>query len=960
MADMQPGIARRLAVGLLPVALAVMLSTADALAQEALKDDPTLRLRVYTLRKGNVYVDGELPMSWNVVIHNDAAEARDVTLEARIVDFWGHELLADQYTAKVPAKSWIWWPFDFSPPDRGVFHVHVDALLAGAVAEQARTAAGWIPPPPADRGPADESVFGLYAWAGYEPWGYIVGSLRGFPPQGVDSCAGLDLAAKAGCRWIKRMFEWDYIEPAKGEHPNIERWDVMVQKARELGMTVTGMLVYSPRWCTLAPETARGQGARMYPPADLEQWAEFVRFVVGRYKGKVHTWEAWNEPNSSNFMGSAEQFVELLKVTYNAAKEADPDCQVMWNTGGLDYNFIEAVYRLGGTPYFDIQGVHGYIYWGEMDTIYRLRLLMQEHGIGDREIWSTEEGWGGMPRWYDPKTENFGAAQVMQRYTEAVVMKRWGFKREMWLTAVDGLGNSHHDLWYPDLAPRPLYVAYAVTSHMLDGSRFVSSMDIEPRAKIRNYLFARGQEPVLYVCNDKERYNPGGAPSGADPQTWKGEARDFVVPIALPVHRPEVTVVDIMGRERRVVRGKDGTILLPVSKAPQFVTNFLPPVWLSVDPVFRPFGGALLAGKDQTVLPVAVTVHNASVQSGVRRVRLALPDGWNSQPAEAEVSTPAKSETNVPFNVVIPAGTTEGDYRLVAQMADGQGGTLDFPTVVSTFHHRMKPWKVRAVAESVGWVKPRPSQVVNQIVEEAPWLSWERPCDGTWLELIYGAPVEADRVVLYPATDPDLRGETLHVQLWDGADEKWHTVTTTAMPKDEAAEMVLRLPKITKLQRLRLYYPSPKPNVNWGAAIREAYVPGRGAPTLVASSMLNEPQPNPPERAIDGDPNIAWKTDKLPAWLVVDYGTEVGVRAVEVLGKLDAADQCAVDVWLDAEGKWQEQTSAPTTGKTLQLRLPQTTSTSRLRLRFTAKDPAGAAVLEVGEVNVDIPQGPAP
>ena len=103
------------------------------------------------------------PMSWNVVIHNDGAEPKEVTLKARIVDFWGNELFADEYKPKVPAKSWIWWPFDFDPADRGVFHIYAEALVGGEVVEQARTAAGWIPKPRADRGPVDESVFGLYA-----------------------------------------------------------------------------------------------------------------------------------------------------------------------------------------------------------------------------------------------------------------------------------------------------------------------------------------------------------------------------------------------------------------------------------------------------------------------------------------------------------------------------------------------------------------------------------------------------------------------------------------------------------------------------------------------------------------------------------------------------------------------------------------------------------------------------
>ena len=131
-------------------------------------------------------------------------------------------------------------------------------------------------------------------------------------------------------------------------------------------------------------------------------------------------------------------------------------------------------------------------------------------------------------------------------------------------------------------------------------------------------------------------------------------------------------------------------------------------------------------------------------------------------------------------------------------------------------------------------------------------------------------------------------------------------------------------------------------------------MPNRGAPTLAASSMLNDPKPNPPERAIDGDPNIAWKTDKLSAWIVVDYGKQVNVHALEVQGRFDAAAQCTLDTWLDVEGKWREQVNLPASGALLRLDLPETVSTSRLRLRFTAAEAAEATPLAVGEINVDM------
>ena len=54
----------------------------------AANDDPSLEVQIHTLHEGNVYLDGELPIWWNVGVGNSGTKSRNVDLQVRVVDFW--------------------------------------------------------------------------------------------------------------------------------------------------------------------------------------------------------------------------------------------------------------------------------------------------------------------------------------------------------------------------------------------------------------------------------------------------------------------------------------------------------------------------------------------------------------------------------------------------------------------------------------------------------------------------------------------------------------------------------------------------------------------------------------------------------------------------------------------------------------------------------------------------------
>jgi len=72
-----------------------------------------------------------------------------------------------------------------------------------------------------------------------------------------------------------------------------------------------------------------------YPPRDYEKWAElvyqWVRHSVERYgKEEVESWywELWNEPDSSYWQGTVEEYCKLYDYTAHAVKRAAPGIRI--------------------------------------------------------------------------------------------------------------------------------------------------------------------------------------------------------------------------------------------------------------------------------------------------------------------------------------------------------------------------------------------------------------------------------------------------------------------------------------------------------------------------------------------------------------------------------------------------------------------------------------------------------
>jgi hypothetical protein len=176
----------------------------------------------------------------------------------------------------------------------------------------------------------------------------------------------LKLVQEAGFRWVKQEIPWREIE---GQGKGKWQWDIpdrMIDQIEAHKLKVIVRLGAQPRWASSTPFPEIG------PPNDMQDFYDYVFAVASRYKGRVEAYQIWNEPNLAREWGgrppNPAEYVEMLKVGYEAVKTADPGAIVI--SAGMapttrhddqampDIYFLQGMYEAGASPYFDALGVH--------------------------------------------------------------------------------------------------------------------------------------------------------------------------------------------------------------------------------------------------------------------------------------------------------------------------------------------------------------------------------------------------------------------------------------------------------------------------------------------------------------------------------------------------------------------------------------------------------------------------
>ncbi len=315
---------------------------------------------------------------------------------------------------------------------------------------------------------------------------------------GLDRGRALDLAQQAGFGWIRQQVWWRQIEPWPGTYTWGEL-DGIVADANARGLKVLLSIVRSPEWAT-----GGGYGIPRHP----EDMGDFLYALASHYRGQVHAYEIWNEPNlaveNAGRVADPEDYVELLHETYRRIKEADPEAKVIsgaltptgvskpWiSADDIDYLRTMLAYRDGlflsscdavgahaagthnppDTLWPDRPGPHAR--WRDHPTHYfrhveNVHAVLLEFGA-EKPIWITEFGWA-TPN-YSPGYEysHDNTEEEQARYLVRalqIVEQDWPWVEAAFLWNLNFAvvrGNWHEQgafgILYSNWEPRPAYGA---------------------------------------------------------------------------------------------------------------------------------------------------------------------------------------------------------------------------------------------------------------------------------------------------------------------------------------------------------------------------------------------------------------------------------------------------------------------------------------------------------------------
>jgi len=314
----------------------------------------------------------------------------------------------------------------------------------------------------------------------------------------------LQMAAEAGIGWVKQQFSWEEIEPQrKGEYlaPQYKtdtwaKYDQIEAACAMYNLQSVARLDRPPDW------TRQDNTYKQRPPDNFEDYGDFVYAVVKRYEGRINYIQIWNEPNIFPEWGNQPvdpaQYVELLKIAYRRAKEANPNVVVLCAPLALTWgpphpapgkwiamhalDYLKAMYQAGAKDYFDIYSANAF----GMDRppedppdpqtlnfqrVVLHRRIMEQYGDDNKAVWFNEYGWNAAPE--SMPAEQLIWKRVNEKQQAEYTLRGIELARREWPWAgafmiwyfrqVGHIPADRAEYYFgmvdPEFTPRPVYLA---------------------------------------------------------------------------------------------------------------------------------------------------------------------------------------------------------------------------------------------------------------------------------------------------------------------------------------------------------------------------------------------------------------------------------------------------------------------------------------------------------------------
>jgi hypothetical protein len=157
-------------------------------------------------------------------------------------------------------------------------------------------------------------------------WGYL-------QSPSMDGDFSCDPQGARGLKRVRLAFneveDWPFIDWSRPETPITAEQDAFIDRLVQNGITVTYILNFWDK--ANHPDGWPEIPSRFTTEEDIQRYIEYVRYIVGHLRGRVHHFELWNEPdNDSSAIQHIrpQDYVELVRHVAPVIKTEFPDVKI--------------------------------------------------------------------------------------------------------------------------------------------------------------------------------------------------------------------------------------------------------------------------------------------------------------------------------------------------------------------------------------------------------------------------------------------------------------------------------------------------------------------------------------------------------------------------------------------------------------------------------------------------------
>ena len=329
---------------------------------------------------------------------------------------------------------------------------------------------------------------------------------------------------------------WIDLEPNKGQW-RFEKLDGYLSLAQQHGTELLLTLGATPAWAVAPPRAySNERPGPAAPPRDLEDWRTYVRTVVQRYKGRIHAYEIWNEPNLRDFWaGNTDEMLALTKEASQIIHSIDPRALVVSPSATAAYGipWLVEFLKKGGGQYVDVIGFHFYVDpqtrppEDMIPVIQRVVQVMSDNGVGSKPLWNTEAGWLALAK---IESEEIAAGYLARALTlawAAGVQRFYWYAWDNWSLGIITYKESEHRV-------TPAGRAYKVLEQWLIGAEMTGCSETPDhvwvcqlnRAGKKQWIVWRAQGPYEFEF----------------PTTWRVKSVTPLLHEGRPVSVPKIQI----------------------------------------------------------------------------------------------------------------------------------------------------------------------------------------------------------------------------------------------------------------------------------------------------------------------------------------------------------------------------------------------------------------------------------